>query len=81
MSGAFDIASLGPHWRPFTSADSLSPVDLIAIRVPTEIGTRTMTGMFQRVVGDQITVQLKSGVCCTYSTRHIVAWCRNMYHR
>lgn len=81
MSEPFDIATLGPNWRPFISVDSLSPVDLIALRVPTEIGTRTMTGMFQRIVGDQITVQLKSGVCCTYSVRHIVASCRNMYHR
>lgn len=78
MSESFDIASLGPGWAPYTG-QTLYKFNLVALRVPTEIGTRTIVGAVGMMVlaGDaQLTIELRSGAKPTYSVKHIVAWSR-----
>lgn len=71
MSEAFDIATLGPGWEPAQSSDYLSGFD-VALRIPTEVGTRTVIGHFTRIIGDQVTVYI-GRIHRDYSARFIVA--------
>lgn len=77
-SEAFDIASLGPGWAPY-NGQALYSWFLVALRVPTEIGTRTIVGTpkLHEPMGDgddQVTIAQRSGLKSTYSVKHIVAF-------
>ena len=73
MSESFDIASLGPEWQPYKATTPLTRSHRLALRVPTEVGTRTIVGFFESMDGAQVTVELKSGARLTYSAKNIVA--------
>lgn len=77
MSEPFDITSLGPEWRPYTAQTTLYRSNLAFLRVPTELGVRSIVGAVGRMVmpGDeQLAIELFGGAKQTYSVKYVVAW-------
>lgn len=71
MSEAFDIVSLGPGWKPALPTDHLVGCK-VALRIPTEVGTRTVIGEFV-LIGDGKVLVCLGRVRREYSVHCIVA--------